>query len=336
MSIPGQPTEEAVAEVGSEAGRSLIRGLGKLASASTSEWTAKREAKAEAARIAIETDTKIKTDAALTAARREKEVAEFDHRAALERRAARLRIELAREQLNLEAVERRAIEYTERDPGNSKAREIDEDWLSSLPISHRRFLTKTFKLCRGRAFFCCHRRCPHAVRRCSSNTWPLRVTHCRKFQEVCGCHLQDRCPFPYVPSGEKELQNIDLGGLFDLDLMAKTHTGPLELERFSFGEGRTGNLALAMLQSHLRLTRRGYDIAAAVFRAAEDLPLSEELEQRYLRLILQDQVRQLRNATIVTKLEHVDPPITIRLTNKSGLSEGTEKFDWKSSTNSGC
>jgi hypothetical protein len=129
LSLPGQPTEEAVAEVASEAGKSLVRGLGKLGNTYVSEWAAKLEAKAEATRLAIETDAKIKADAALATVRREQEAAEFDHRAALERRAQRLRIELAREQMNLEAIERRALEFTEHDPDNSNPREIDEDWL---------------------------------------------------------------------------------------------------------------------------------------------------------------------------------------------------------------
>jgi hypothetical protein len=75
----GQPTEEAVAEVGSEAGKSLVRGLGRLGSAYVSEWTAKREARAEATRLAIETDAKIKSNTALAVFRREQEMAELEH-----------------------------------------------------------------------------------------------------------------------------------------------------------------------------------------------------------------------------------------------------------------
>jgi hypothetical protein len=129
LSLPGQPTEEAVAEVGSAAGKSLVRGLSRLGNAYVSEWAAQREARAEAVRLAIETDARIKTDTALASVRREQELAEFEHRAALERRAARFRVEMAREQTNLEAIERRAIEFTERAAESGNARELDEDWL---------------------------------------------------------------------------------------------------------------------------------------------------------------------------------------------------------------
>jgi hypothetical protein len=129
LTLPGQPTEEAIAEVGSEAGKSLVRGFGKLGNAAFGEWIVRKEAKAEAARLAIETEAKIKAATAVVAARREQELADLEHDAALQRRAERLRIELAREQLNIEAIERGALQYAERDPENGSAREIDEDWL---------------------------------------------------------------------------------------------------------------------------------------------------------------------------------------------------------------
>src|SRR6266851_2476986 len=129
LSLPGQPTEEAIAQVGSEAGRSLLRGLAKLGNAYVTKWTATKEAQAEAARLAIETASGIETEAALTKARRDHEIAELEHQAVLQRRLERLRHELAREQLNLEAIERRALEFTEGDPENANGRDIDEDWL---------------------------------------------------------------------------------------------------------------------------------------------------------------------------------------------------------------
>src|SRR5437016_9116397 len=87
--LPGQPTEEAIAEVGSEAGRSLLRGLGTLGNAALGGWVVKREA----ARLVTETEGKLKAATAVAAARREHELADVEHRAALERRVERLRIE---------------------------------------------------------------------------------------------------------------------------------------------------------------------------------------------------------------------------------------------------
>jgi hypothetical protein len=329
VSLPGQPSEEAVAEVGSEAGKSLIRGLGKLGNASISEWTAKREARAEAARLAIETEAKIKTDAAVNVGRREQEVAEFDHLAALERRAARLRVELAREQLNLEAIERSAIRYTESDPGNSKSQELDEDWLFRFADLAQKVSDKDIQALWGRALASAAVEGAPTLSAAALQTLGLFdagiAESFRKFVAV----VSKITYFPYVPDGENELHNIDLGRLFDLGLISEqSHNGPLELTDFSFGERRTGNLGLSMLQSTIGLTRRGYDIAVAVFRDDEDLPLGEELEQQYLRRILESQMRQ-STGTIVTRLEHVDPPITIRV--KKRTTDGAEKSNWMSS-----
>lgn len=130
VALPGQATEEAIAEVGSAAGNSLIRGLQRLGGAWTGEWTASKEARAEAARLAIETSADLAKRGSMTEARRADEMQEIEHQAALQRRAMRLRHELAREQLNLEAIERRALVLVEQDSSNDKSRELDDDWLS--------------------------------------------------------------------------------------------------------------------------------------------------------------------------------------------------------------
>ena len=69
MSIPGQPTEEAIAKVGTDAGRSLIRGIAKLGDAAFGPWIATREAKAAAGKLAIETKGKIEAQEAVIQAR---------------------------------------------------------------------------------------------------------------------------------------------------------------------------------------------------------------------------------------------------------------------------
>lgn len=129
ITLPGQPTEEAVAEVGSEAGKSLLRGLARLGSAAVDGWVSKKEARAAAAKLAIETEAAIAKEQALTQARRQEEIQEIEHHALLHRRAQRIRLEFEREQRNLEAVEVKAIEFTEGDTENANARELDDDWL---------------------------------------------------------------------------------------------------------------------------------------------------------------------------------------------------------------
>src|ERR1700681_909734 len=121
MSLPGQPTEEAAAEVASEAGKSLVRGFANLAGATFDNWIATKQAKAMAARLAIETDARIASETALTGARRQFEVSEIEHQAVLHRRLDRMRYELEREQLNLEAIQMKALEFAEEDPDRNEA-----------------------------------------------------------------------------------------------------------------------------------------------------------------------------------------------------------------------
>ncbi|MET0439466.1 MAG: DUF2806 domain-containing protein [Devosia sp.] len=130
VTLPGQPTEEALAEVGSAAGNSLVRGLQRLGGAWIGEWTASQEARAEAARMAIETDADLERQGVIAGVRRAEEMQEMEHQAALHRRAMRLRHELATEQLNLEAVQRRALVLVEQESSKEKSREVDDDWLS--------------------------------------------------------------------------------------------------------------------------------------------------------------------------------------------------------------
>jgi hypothetical protein len=47
--VPGKELERAAANVASDAGKSLVRGLARVLGAFTAEWTAKKEAKADAA-----------------------------------------------------------------------------------------------------------------------------------------------------------------------------------------------------------------------------------------------------------------------------------------------
>ena len=60
--LPSQKLEEAVAEVVTEAGKRLIRGVARIAGATTAKWVATKEAKAEAAAMAIKTSAKIDRD----------------------------------------------------------------------------------------------------------------------------------------------------------------------------------------------------------------------------------------------------------------------------------
>ncbi|MGY4618582.1 hypothetical protein ACVWZ4_003809 [Bradyrhizobium sp. USDA 4472] len=75
------------------------------------------------------------------------------------------------------------------------------------------------------------------------------------------------------------------------------------------------------------MTKRGSDIANAVFRTVEELPLDDDVEQGYLRNILQ-QVMQRPRPTIVPKLAD-GTEVAIRLTNRAPDADVTEKASWK-------
>jgi Protein of unknown function (DUF2806) len=129
LSLPGQKLEEAAAEVGTEAGKSAVRGIGRLIGAYSAKWVSTKEAEAEAAAMAIKTQAEIKRDRALADERRKTDLEEIEHRALVERRLIRLRCELAREQANFEAIAVRSLELTEQSPNADKGRDIDEDWM---------------------------------------------------------------------------------------------------------------------------------------------------------------------------------------------------------------
>jgi hypothetical protein len=327
LSLPGQSTEEAVAEVGSEAGKSLVRGFGKLSNAYFSEWTAKREARAEAARIAIETDAKIKTDAALATARRDQEAAELEHRGALERRAARLRVELAREQINLEVIERRALEFTEGDANNGNSREIDEDWLFKFADLAQKVSDSDVQSLWARALSSAAMEGMGKLSAAALQTLGLFDKDiAENFKKFVAVVVRLRF-FPHRPDGTAEPQQIDLATLIDLGLIREGfhNNEPYDLVDFVFKEDHGGLLGL---KTYLELTKRGREIAAAVFRNYQDLPLNEEDEQRYLQFVLQEQLRQGR-ATILPKSDDSDPAMAVHLTKRTALTENAEKVYWK-------
>src|ERR1700739_3842169 len=119
--IPGQKIEEAAAHLMTKAGESLLRGLERVGGAALGEWFAKREAKAEAARMAIETTAKIERGRQIQAAGHQSELENVKHDSRLQRRLVRLCEELDRQQENFEAIAVRALELTERNAEATQA-----------------------------------------------------------------------------------------------------------------------------------------------------------------------------------------------------------------------
>ncbi|MCG2642439.1 MULTISPECIES: DUF2806 domain-containing protein [Bradyrhizobium] len=330
FSLPGQPTEEALAEVGSDAGKALVRGFGRLGNAAIGEWVAKKEAKAEAARLAIETEAKINAAKAVAAAGREQALADLEHSAALQRRAERLRIELAREQLNWEAIERRSLEYVERDPENGNAREIDEDWLFKFADLAQKVSDSDVQALWARALSSAAIRGAPKLSAAALQTLGLFD---RQVAESFRDFVAVVARLGFVPEpeqGQHDPQGINLGMLHDLGLIDNTlYEGTYSFEDFSFEAiKRTGSLP-AELHSHYALTLRGREIANAVFRRSEDVPLGEQFEHQYLCLVLLNHFRHKQTASILPSHAPDEPPLSIRLTRKNPLTEATGSNDWK-------
>ena len=130
--VLGKELEKAAADVSREAGKSITRGIAKLFNANFGTGITTKEAKAEAARIAIETQAEVDRNRVLIQERRKQELEEIEHqevRLLAERRFKRLFTEMAREQSNLEAIAARSLYITEHDSDGDNAREIGEDWM---------------------------------------------------------------------------------------------------------------------------------------------------------------------------------------------------------------
>lgn len=130
--IPGNELEKAAADVTRAASKSIIGGMEKVLGARFAVWIAENEAKAQAARLAIETKSQLDRAIALTDERRRQELAEIEHEAQkqlAQRRLERLLVEMAREQSNVEAITAQALAISKTDPKADDARGIDEDWM---------------------------------------------------------------------------------------------------------------------------------------------------------------------------------------------------------------
>jgi hypothetical protein len=130
--VPGKELEKAAADVSREAGKSITRGIARLFNAQFGTWIARKEATAEAARIAIETQADVDRTRALIKEHRNQELEELEHqtvKSLAERRFQRLFIEMAREQSNFEAISAQSLYIAEHDSDENNPREIDEDWM---------------------------------------------------------------------------------------------------------------------------------------------------------------------------------------------------------------
>lgn len=294
ISVPGQPTEEAIAEVGTAAGKSLVRGFQRLGGA----WIAEREARADAAKLTVETDSKISAAKSVAAARREDELAEVEHQARLQRRIQRLKIELDQQQANIESIEMKALSFTEKDPGSGRATEIDQDWLFKFADSAQRVSDETVQELWARVLGSAAIK--DAPRLSAQGLQTLSMFDKRSaedFQKLVFAmsHLGF---FPVLDSRhQQDPQHVNLDALMDLGLIQSNASSSLyQFPGFLMDIGKP-NRGLQLLKDRIFLTKRGADIANAVFRGSEFNPGDHFIEE-YIRLIVQKEIQNYQAVSL--------------------------------------
>jgi hypothetical protein len=327
MSIPGQPTEEAIANVATDAGRSLVRGLAKLGDAALSPWIATRVAKAASAKLAIETKGEIEARQAVIEARRKYEIEEAEHSELLDRRAQRLRVELAREQENLENIQRKALEFTESDPDSASSQEIDEDWLFQCADFAQRVSDKDVQVLWARVLSSASIKGRSQLSAQALQTLSLfnnrAAVDFQKFVFVIA-HLGF---FPAIDRQyQSDPQEIDLDALIDLGVIDRNSaTSPYRFKDFMVDIGTT-NLGLQLLKDRVGLTKRGADIANAVFRGSQFNP-GDHLIDDYLQILVQREVRNNKAIKIYLAGDGGQWPSAFAITERG---DSAASADWQS------
>ena len=337
LSLPGQNLEDAAVEVGTEAGKSVVRGIGRLVGAAAAKWVATKEAEAEAAALAIKMQAETQRDRALTQERRETELEEIEHQAKLGRRLARLRYELAREQANFESIAVRSLELIEGNPKADKGRDIDEDWIFAFARFAQAVSDKDVQELWARILSSAAMAEGQKVSAAALQTMSLLDKKgAADFRKICAAHAtfifypaHDRCCEP-----DAETQNIDLMSLTELGLIREGTLGDdYSFVDFWMSFGTTTSMRL--LRPAFPLTRRGSEIANAVFRENADLKLSGELEQKYLQEVTSNLINRYHSASITPAFKQGElvSPNAILLTHprgpaavKSDISGIAQKF----------
>jgi hypothetical protein len=296
ISLPGQPTEKAAAEVATEAGKSLVRGLGRLGNAMVDGWASTKEARAAAAKLAIETEASVAREIALMDARRQAELDEVDHQALLQRRALRLRAELEREQINLESIQAKAIEFTEADIDSDKPREIDDDWIFMFSDFAQRVSDAEIQSLWARALSCASIEGAAKLSAASLQTLSLFNRDIAKGFQGFVTAIKSLKSYPALPKSDP--QNINLEVLQDLGLIRER---PL-VNRFSLADFRVGHYGETLafggdLYGLWALTVRGEEVANAIFRE-HVFELSADLELLYLTRFVEAQFPTRRTLDI--------------------------------------
>ena len=321
VEVPGQELERAAADVGREAGKSILRGLSRLCGARFAGWLAENEAKAKAVRMAIDTAASIDRGKALTAERRQQELEEIDHqeaKALAERRLNWLLIEMAREQANFEAIAVRSLKQIEHHPEGDKTREIDDDWMFKFAryaqdVSDREIQELWARILASAAIEG-QQRVSAAALQSMSLMDKRAAKDFEKFSRVWATFgfypTQDHRRYP-------EPQDINLGTLRELGLIE----GRANLKEYSFPEfdmklGRPGRI-LDLFLSCMYLTQRGTEITNALFQQRTDMLLDDELVMKYLKNVVSSHLDQYP-VNIFPKINGQQAPYVIQVSKRAG------------------
>jgi hypothetical protein len=319
-SLPGQKLEEAAANVATEAGKEIVHGVSTLMGGQLAVWFATRQAKADAARMAIETQAINDRDRMLAANRRQLEVEEVDHKALLQRRFIRLGRELEREQENLESITLRAIEFAEKSSATDKGRRLDDDWIFAFARHAQGVsdhdLQDLWAHILSAAATDGQRKLSAAALQTMTLLDKQSAIDFRNFWSAVET-------FGYCPAHdlayqvETETQHIDIMNLEELGLIQETPiSGAYAFEAFVLRVGPVSGARIGLLHTSFSLTRRGTEIANAVFHDA-DLQLSDALQNSYLENVVSNQMAQYVSMTILPALKagEIISPFVITLTH---------------------
>ncbi len=285
--VPGQEFERAAADVGREAGKSLLRGLERLFGARFAGWFAGNEAKAKAARMAIETTASIGRARALTDERRRLELEEIQHdeaKALAQRRLNRMLIEMAREEANFEAIAARSLKQIEHDPDGDKTREIDDDWLFKFARYAQTVSDSEIQELWARILASEAIEGRKGVSAAALQTMSLLDKKTAKdFENFCRAYIA----FGFYPAHRRcfqyESQDINLRALRELGLIEESTARGYSFPEFDMKLG--AEPALDLLHTHMGMTQRGAELANALFQQT-DMCLGDELEMKYLKDVI--------------------------------------------------
>lgn len=292
--IPGKELEKAAAEVASDAGKSFVRGIARTLGAATAEWVAKKEAKADAIRKAIETRAELDRTSAIINARRSSEISEIDHQAKMrlaERRAQRMIHEMAQEQENIEAIVERSLKRIEAAGPKEKARELDSDWLLRFArfaetVSDKDVQEIWARILESAAI-------DGRPKLSAASLLQLSLVDreaAASFNSFVRAY-QSLGLFPDYPNFHKlNVLGIDLMKLEELGLVRSNTTSGYQFSDFFFEMGNhslppiraagTATRSIPMLHTACDFTQRGAEIANALYAGYEDsevrLPVNEE------------------------------------------------------------